>query len=102
MISEKVLACFPLNFQSFFLIISEGAGSIMKTYFHKKKLLEFMKDPIFLQIFLTFASKIRHFENFCCATKKLVGILADDIFLQSEKFQKILSSNMGDIYVFVI
>ena len=60
------------------------------------------QKPYISSNLFTFASKIRHFENFYCATKKLVRTLADDIFLQSEKFQKILSSNMGDIYVFVI
>ena len=61
-----------------------------------------MKDPVFLQIFLTFAFKICHFENIYCTSKKLVGTLADDIYLQSAKFEKILLSNMDDICVFVM
>ena len=52
--------------------------------------------------FFTFAFKIRHFENFYFASKKLVGTLGDDIYLQSGKFEKILLSNVEDIYVFVI
>ena len=61
-------------------MISESAGSIMKTCFHKKTLLECMKDPIFLQIFLLSLSKFAfHFENFYRASKKLIGTLAGDM-----------------------
>ena len=49
--------------------------------------------------FFTFAFKIRHFENFCWASKKLVGTLADDIYLQYAKFENILLSNMEDMFL---
>ena len=50
MISQKVLACFPSDFQSFFLMISKSAGN--EDLLPQKKLLECTKDPIFLQNFL--------------------------------------------------
>ena len=102
MIYQKVLACFPSNFKSLFLMIIESAGSIMKTCFPKKKLLECMKDPIFLQIFLLSLSKSAILKNFIVASKKLVGTLANDIYSQPAKFEKILLSNMEDIYVLAI
>ena len=99
MISQKVLACFPSDFQSFFLMISKSAGSIMRTCFRKKVVRMYERPYISSKLF-TFAVEIRHFENFYCASKKRVGTLADDIYLQSVKLEKILLSNMEDIYVF--
>ena len=60
-----------------------------------------MKDPIFLQKFLLHLSKFAIFK-ISIVDKKLVGTLADGIYLQSAKLEKIVSSNKEDIYVFVI
>ena len=68
----------------------------------QKKLLECMKDPIFLQIFLLSLSKSAILKNFIVASKKLVGTLANDIYLQPAKFEKIFLSKMEDIYVLAI
>ena len=44
--------------------------------------------PYISSNFFTFAFKIRHFENFYFASKKLVGTLGDDIYLQPGKLKR--------------
>ena len=66
-------------------MISEGAGSIMNFFNY-----ESMKDPIFLQFFLLSLSKSAILKIFNCASKRSVRTLANDIYLQSAKFENIL------------